>query len=146
MLLTDPLELERLALDRPPGHMGDGPQDAQGRPETDALDVVEKRLQREREHRVADVDRDRDAMVDVQRGLATAPPGFVLDVVVDEEGVVVELQRRRRRQDRLEVAAEPEAGRDAQGRPKRLSAAKRVVEDQVVEAVRPASDREHRAD
>ena len=80
-------------------------------------------------------------MVDVQRGFAAPPPRFVLDVVVDEKRVVVELERRGGRQYRLEMAAEPEAGRDAQCRPQRLPAAKRVVEDQVVEAVRPALTR-----
>ena len=122
--------------------MRDGPQDAQRRSEPDALDVVEQRLQRKREHGVADVDGDRDAVIDVQRGLAAAHPRFILDVVVDEEGVVVELERRRGRQDRLEVAAEPETDRDAQGGPQRLPAAKRVVEDQVVEAARPTLTRE----
>ena len=106
----------RLALDRLPGHPGDRPQDAQRRPEADQLDVVEQRLQRERQHRVADVDRDRNAVVDVQRGPAAAHHRLVLDVVVDEEGVVVELQRGRGRQDGLDAAAEPPACGDAQRR------------------------------
>src|ERR1700744_4951659 len=76
-------------------------------------------------------------MVHVQRRPAAAPPRLVLDVVVNKKGVVVELQRRCGRQDRLKVAAEPQAGRDAQGRPERLPAATRVVEDQLVEAARP---------
>ena len=76
-------------------------------------------------------------MVDVQRGFAAPPPGFVLDVVVDEKRVVVELEGRGGRQYRLEVAAEPKTSRDAQSRPQRLPAAQRVVEDQVVQAVGP---------
>ena len=64
----------RLALDGQPGHLGDGAQDAQGRAEPDPLDVVEQRLQRQRQHGVADVDGDRDAVVDVQRGFAAPPP------------------------------------------------------------------------
>ena len=109
----DPVEFDGLTVDGLPGHVGDGPQDAQGRSEPDAFDIVEQWLQRERQHGVTDVDGDRDAVIDVQRGFAATPPGFVLDVVVDEEGVVVQLERRRGRQDRLEVAAEPEADRDA---------------------------------
>ena len=54
---------------------------------------------------------------------------------------MVELERCRGRQYRLEMAAEPEAGRDAQRRAQRLPAAQRVVEDQVVEAVRAALTR-----
>ena len=110
---------------------GDGPQDAQCRPEADAFDVVEQRLQRQRHHRVADVDRDRDAVVDVQRRPAAAQQRLVLDVVVDEEGVVVELERRGGRQHGVEVTAEPEARGDAQRGPQRLPAAQGVVEDEV---------------
>ena len=130
----DPLQLERLAIHRLPGHVCDGPQDAQGRPEPDALDVVEQWLQRHRQHGITHVDGDGDAVVDVQRRLATTPPRLVLDVVMDEKGVVIQLQRRGGRQHRLKVAAEPQAGRDAQRRPECLPAAKGVVEDQLVKS------------
>ena len=63
-------ELEGLAVDGLAGHAGDGPQDAQGWPKPDTLDVVEQGLQRQRQHGVTDVDGDRDAVVDVQRGSA----------------------------------------------------------------------------
>jgi hypothetical protein len=39
--------------------------------------------------RVANVDGDRDAVINVRRGFTTPPPRFILDVVLDEEGVVV---------------------------------------------------------
>ena len=58
-------ELQRLAVDRLAGHPRDCPQDAQGGPESYPLDIVEQRLQRQREHGVADIDGDRDAVVDV---------------------------------------------------------------------------------
>jgi hypothetical protein len=74
-------------------------------------------------------------VVDVQRGFAAPPPRFVLDVVVNEKRVVVELQRRSGRQYCLEVPAEPKADSDAQGRPKRLTAAQGVLEDQVIESI-----------
>ena len=132
----DPVQLDGLALDGSAGHPGDRLQDAQSRPKAHPLHVVQERLQRQRQHRVAHVDRDRNAVVHVQGGPAAAQQRLVLDIVVDEEGVVVELQRGRGRQDRLDPAAQTQAGGDAQGRPYRLSAAVRVVEDQLEQGAR----------
>jgi len=116
--------------------MGDSTQDTKRGTQADAVDVVEQRLQRHRQHGVADVDGDGNAVIDMHGGFVSAPPGFILDVVVDEEGVVVELQGRGGGQDRLEMAAEPEADRDAQCWAQGLAASARVVEDQVTEAAR----------
>ena len=134
---SNPLEFQRLTvLHGLAGHVRDSAQNAQRRAEPDAFDIVQEGLQRHRQHRVTHVDGDRDAVVHVQSGAAPTPPRLVLYVIVNEKGVVVQLQRRRGRQDRLEVTAEPEARRDAQGRPQRLPAATRIVRVEFVEAVR----------
>ena len=130
---TDPVELDRLTLDRFARHACDGFEDPQRRSQAHDLDVVEERLQREAEHRVTDVDRDGDAVVDVQRRAAAAHERVILDVVVHEKRVVVQLERRRGREYRLDVAAERATHRDRQRGPQRLAVAKRIVEDEVVE-------------
>jgi hypothetical protein len=143
----DPLQLDGLALDGQAGHAGDGPKNAQRGTESDALDVVQEGLQRQRQHGVAHVDGDRDAVVDVEGRPAAAQDRLVLDVVVDQEGVVVQLQRRRGREDGFEPPAQAQARRDAQRGPQRLTPAERVVEDQVEEAARrPAAAGEEPSD
>ena len=72
-------------------------------------------------------------MVDVQRRAAAAHERVILDVVVHEERVVVQLERRRGREHRLDVAAERTTRRDGQRGPQRLAVAERIVEDEVVE-------------
>ena len=69
--VLDPAQLESLTLGGGARHARNHLQDAQRLAESDQLGIVEKRLERQREHRVADVDGDGDAMGPVQGG-ATA--------------------------------------------------------------------------
>ena len=72
-------------------------------------------------------------MIEMQRRLATSHQGVVLDVVVNEQFVVVRLERCGSREDRLEIASERPTQRDRQGRAEGLSFTQRVVEDQFVQ-------------
>ena len=107
--------------------------DAERLPEADARHVVEERLQGEREHGVADVDRDGHAVRPVQCRPAAAQLRAVLDVVVDQERVVVELEHCRRAEGRLQRPAQRPAGREDERRSQSLRMPQRIVEHQVVE-------------
>ena len=96
-------------------------------------DVLDQRADAEGVHRVADVDGDRDALLDVQRRVVAAVEAAVLDVVVDEEGVVQQLDRHRRRQGLLDRATEGTAGGDAQRRTQPLARVRQLARDQVVQ-------------
>ena len=103
--------------------------------------VVDQRAQAEQRQRVADVDRDRHAVQRVQRRPAAALLALVLDVVVDEEGVVQQLERDRRAHRVLDARAEGARRRDAQARPQHAAAAARVVGDEAVEMARGSRGR-----
>ena len=66
-------------------------------------------------------------MLGVQRGPASAQQAGVLDVVVDQERVVEHLERDRGRQRLVELTAERDGGREAEGRPDRLPASPGVL-------------------
>ena len=68
--------------------------------------IAPKQPKRVRHHRVADVDRERSAQLGMQA--RDAPPAFalVLDVVVDEKGVMQQLERSGGRQCVFQLAAE----------------------------------------
>ena len=70
LALADPLELDRLPLDRLAGHALDLAEDEQGLAHAERLDVVQQQADRQDVHGVADVDGDRDAVLLVQGELA----------------------------------------------------------------------------
>src|SRR5436189_3632177 len=132
-VVPPPAELDRLALDRLARHALGLLEDAHGEPGAEPQAVVHEGAEPEERERVADVHGERDAMERVQRR-ATAPlVALVLDVVMDEEGVVEELERDRRAQCVLASRAEGARRRDAEGWPQHAPAAARVVGDEVVE-------------
>jgi hypothetical protein len=96
-------------------------------------DVLDQRADRQDVHRIADVDGDGQALLHVHRRLVAPVEAAVLDVVMDEEGVVQQLDRHRGRQRLLDRAAEGTAGGDAQRRAQPLAHVRQRARDQVVE-------------
>jgi hypothetical protein len=76
---------------------------------------------------------DRDALLHVHRRFVASVQAPVLDVVVDEEGVVQQLDRHRRRQCLLDRPAEGAARGDAQRGTQPLADVRELTRDQVVE-------------
>src|SRR5205823_3557093 len=95
-VVPPPAELDRLALDRLARHALGLLEDAHGEPGAEPQAVVQEGAEPEKRERVADVHRERDAMERVERRPTAPLVALVLDVVVDEEGVVEELERDRR--------------------------------------------------
>src|SRR5262249_35795156 len=140
----DPPELDRLALDGLAGHPLDLAEDLQRLTDADDLRVLEQDLHGQHVGSIADVHRDGHPVRLEQRHLAPAELGAVLDVVVDEEGVVEQLESSGGEQRLLGAAAHRPARREQDGRPQPLALAKRIVGEQVVEraVARPPPARE----
>ena len=115
-VVARPTELERLALDRLQDKVLRLVEDPVCELSTQDPNVLGQRADADGIHRVADVDGDRDALLDIQRRAVAAVQAPVLDVVVDEEGVVQQLDRHGRRQCLLDRATKGTAGGDAQRR------------------------------
>ena len=129
----DPAELDRLALRRLARHPLALAEDEERLAHAESARVREEQVHGDDVRRVADVDRDRRAVLLEEREAAAAELGAVLDVVVHEEGVVEELERRRREERLLGAAAGGAAGGEADRGPEPLPLAERVVGEQVVE-------------
>ena len=101
--------------------------------EPDQRGVAEQGREREHVERVADVDRDRHAVADVERGLAAALVRMVLTIVVDQEGVVKHLQRGSGVEPVVERSAACLARREEQRRAQALPLAQRIIEHRTVQ-------------
>ena len=83
-----PAELARLPLDRSPRHQLELVCHPGREPAAEEPAVVAQRGPRQDDERVAGIDRERDAVLEVEGRVSPAQQARILDVVVDEEGVV----------------------------------------------------------
>ena len=108
-------------------------ENVEGELRAEAAAVVEERTQAQEKHGVAGVEGERDAVERMERGRASPHLALVLDVVMDEEGVMQKLDRDRGAHGVRRAGAERSRGRDADARAHHLSAAPRVVGGELVE-------------
>ncbi len=122
-VVDPPAELDRLALHRALHRALELCDHGTRHPRADPVDAVEQRPQAERGERVAGIQRDRHAVLDVHRGAAATLLAAVLDVVVDQERRVEQLDRRRDMERVLDGATERLTRRETQRRPEALARA-----------------------
>ena len=104
---------------------------ARARPEP--LHIVEQRLQPHEDQRVADVDRRRRPVQRVQGRPPTPRVALVFDIVVDEKGVVQQLDGHGGLQRVVLAGAEGSRRRQTEAGTEHPATAARIVGDQVVE-------------
>src|SRR5262249_17872164 len=138
-VVAPPAELDRLALDRLARSALRLLHEADGETRAEPAAVVEERAERGQRETIAHVHRDRGAVRGVERRVAASRLALVLDVVVDEEGVVQQLERGGGPERILGRGAEDAGGGDADARTQHAPAPLRILDRRPVEvAVRLA--------
>ena len=132
-VVAPPAKLHRLPFGGLSRHALGVEEDVERELRAEGLPVVEERTQAQEKHRVAGVQRERNAVERMERGLAAPHFALVLDVVMNEEGVVQKLDRHGRAHRVGRARPERARGRDADARAHHLSAAPRIVGREVVE-------------
>src|SRR5579872_3751321 len=131
--VRDPRQLDGLPFGRFTRHALHFAEDEERFPNADSLRVSKQRLDCEHVGRVAHVDRNRDALLAGHRHSAATELRGIFDVVVDEEGVVEELQGRRREQGLFRATARRAARGEADGRTQPFAFPERIVRQEIVE-------------
>src|SRR5580698_5506638 len=132
-IFPDPAEFDRLPFQRVPGDSFHFSQDAQAEYASDQAYIIKQRSKAEKEERITGIDRKRNAVQHVQCGTPAPGRTAVLDVVVNQHGVVKQFYGDRRMHSVGWVGAESARSRDADAWPHHFAGASAVIAQQLVQ-------------